>query len=301
MESNDLAFFLIYETVLLLVLGFSIKRRLTTLDISQHGLATEFLIQRPDLNSTRLKPLCPHFVSSSWKRLSVFADLGFVFLISAFFGLLRFTEVWNEKTDLSPMSGFSMIFLFFIASFGFQTTKNFLNRRRFQNGIIVFGDGADRWISELEKSSPTFKLLVIPLGSVLFLAFFIFAINDLENPAEIVHNCLLLLFFAVMFLYSFRSEQTALGTPGLFDRGSFVPWSKIPEYRWFQDRSALLLIVDRWSTKSPVVIFPVQESQREDIDNLLTTHLPDKQREDVEPALEKLDSSESPLAETSPA
>ena len=37
MESNDLAFFLIYETVLLLVLGFSIKRRLTTLDISQHG------------------------------------------------------------------------------------------------------------------------------------------------------------------------------------------------------------------------------------------------------------------------
>ncbi|MBD3674787.1 MAG: hypothetical protein HUJ26_14805 [Planctomycetaceae bacterium] len=107
------------------------------------------------------------------------------------------------------------------------------------------------------------------------------------------------LYFVVMILYSFRSEQTALGKAGLFDRGSFVPWSRVVEYRWFQDRSALLLIVDRWSSKSPMVIFPVQEELREQVELLLQEYAVDKRRQDVETALENLEQDRGSLGAAS--
>ncbi|MBD3674788.1 MAG: hypothetical protein HUJ26_14810 [Planctomycetaceae bacterium] len=92
-----------------------------------------------------------------------------------------------------------------------------------------------------------------------------------------------------------------IGAKGILDTGSFVPWSRVVEYRWFENRSALLLIVDRWSSKSPMVIFPVQEELREQVELLLQEYAVDKRRQDVELALEKLDSPKSSTTQASPA
>jgi hypothetical protein len=92
-------------------------------------------------------------------------------------------------------------------------------------------------------------------------------------------------------IFKFLSSEVALGLDGLRAYRCLFSWEQLEEYRWFKNRSGLIFVTNRAAFTSPLIPIVVPSDRTHEVALFLEEKMPGKRREDVETALEQLESN----------